>query len=247
MRGVAKRFRREECRDRRAVHSTNEVLTGARAALIRSGIMLEQNSIREALSVLVPLIGEACAYDSISVDGTRSRVVALHQNRLAEDALAGTTTCPATATTVSVRVAGVTVGEVVVWRHDAMNAVEEALVVVTAERIAAEIEKAAMQRREPSASAALHRGALVDGGELYTLGLGVELVLATTGAASDHVPRAWLLQHRTAVERAAQQLMNLVDSVREASLAPDERSMLPSGRAPSRDLPVDASSLRAEG
>ncbi len=177
--------------------------------------VVETLTVRELLSVLVPLVAEGCAYDSMAPDGVRMRVVAVHQNRVEEEALARTTTRSVRSMTVSVHARGTKVGEVVVWPHAAMSAVEEALVVSVAERIADEIEKASIRREPVDAAVIAEMVGHELRGPLQALGLGLELLRTRVRDSADEVSREWILDRILGLERASKRLVGVADRVAE--------------------------------
>ena len=193
--------------------------------------MVPIQTVRELLSVLVPLVAEGCAYDSIGLDGTRMRVVALHQSRAEEEALATTTMRSMRSMTVSVHARDEKVGEVVVWRHAAMSAVEEALVVSVAERIADDLEKATIRREPVEASMIADMVGHELRGPLQSLGLGLELLRSRVRDAADEVPREWILERLTGLERASKRLVDVADRVAEM--------VRPAGDSPLVRTPLD--------
>lgn len=179
--------------------------------------MVDPRIIRELLSVLVPLVAEGCAYDAIAGDGTRRRVVAVHQSRTEEERLASSSARSVRARSFDVVVDEVRVGEVLVWRASTMSAVEEALAVSTAERIADAIDKATAQRGPVAASVIADMVGHELRGPLQAMGLGLELLKTRVRDSADEIARDWVLDRIAGIERAAKRLQEVADRVAEMS------------------------------
>lgn len=179
--------------------------------------MLEPQIIRELLSVLVPLVAEGCAYDTITSDGSRRRIVAVHQSRTEEERLASSVARSVRARVFAVEVDGVVAGEVLVWRGSGMGAVEEALAVSTAERIADEIVKATARRGPVAASVIADMVGHELRGPLQAMGFGLELLKTRVQNSADEIARDWVLERLAGIERAAKRLQEVADRVAEMS------------------------------
>lgn len=178
--------------------------------------LLEPQTIRELLSVLVPLVAEGCAYDALAPDGTRRRLVAVHQSRTEEERLASNSARSVRARSFSVEVDDAVVGEVLVWTTGRMGAVEEALVVSTAERIAAEVERSTFVPPVAASVIADMVGHELRG-PLQAMGFGIELLKTRVRDSADEIARDWVLDRLAGIERAAKRLQDVADRVAEMS------------------------------
>lgn len=181
----------------------------------------ERNFVGETLSSLVPLAVDGAVFERVLPDGARSCVVAVHVDRGRESSLTDASTRPSPSSSVSVRVLGHEVGELLVWRQPRLSAVEEAFVCLAAARIGDQIEKrelvAALDRSGDDAN----REAFVDllGHELraplQSLTLGLELIRTRIRDSADEVPRPWLIERVDGLGRGVDRLRDLADRVTE--------------------------------
>lgn len=179
--------------------------------------MLDPIHVCELLSVLVPLVAERAAYDVLDPAGDRRRLATFDQRRGASTEDGAPPSGPVSSHVVHVRVDDVTVGELVVWRHGSLSVVEEALVVLTAERLADETEIATLRRRSLGASALADGLGLDLRGPLQAFRFGLELLRARMSNGEKPPSRDWLVERIEGLERAAARIEKVADRLSEVS------------------------------
>lgn len=183
--------------------------------------VLDPIHVCELLSGLVPLVAERAAFDAIETDGGRRRIATYDQRRGASTGDGGPPSRPMSGRTVHVRVDDTTVGELVVWCQGTLGVVEEALVVLTAERISDEIEIAALRSR---GAAAFADGVGLDlRGPLQSIGFTLELLRSRVRNDDKELARDWLDQRIDGLERAVERLFTVADRISEVSHPAAER------------------------